>query len=63
MYVPDDYDRFAMHDAEQERELKRYPICEYCEEHITDDKAYCIEDVWYHKQCFKECFEREVIPE
>jgi hypothetical protein len=63
MNISDNYDAFVRHEAEQFRQLKRYPICEYCEEHITDERAFCIEDSWYHKNCMDECFGRDVLPE
>ena len=63
MNCPDNYDAFVLHDTEQARGLARYPVCEYCEDHITDEKAFYIEGVWYHKSCMEACFEREVIPE
>lgn len=63
MYVPDNYDQFAKHDAEQERELDRLPVCEYCEEHIQDEFGYYIEGAWYCEKCMNENFRREVVPE
>ena len=44
---PDNYDAFAMHDAEQERELRKLPVCCCCKEHIQQEKAVCIEGDWY----------------
>lgn len=58
MYVPDNYDMFEQHEAEQARQLKRLPLCDYCHEHITDTHYYefdgkkvcpdCME--YYHKK-------------
>lgn len=63
MNCPDNYDAFAQHDAEQERELDRLPVCEYCEEPIQDEYAYYIEGAWYCENCMKENFRKEVLPE
>ena len=63
MHVPDNYDAFCRHDAEQEAELARRPLCEYCEEHIQDEYAYYIEGSWFCESCMNEHFRREVVPE
>lgn len=63
MYVPDNYDQFTRHDAEQEKMLDRLPVCEYCEEPIQDEFAYYIEGTWYCTRCMIENFRKEVQPE
>lgn len=62
-YVPDNYDAFARHDAEQESELDRLPVCEYCEQPIQDEFAFYIEDTWICEKCMNKHFRREVVPE
>lgn len=46
MYIPDNYDLFARHDAEQEAQLKKLPECSECGEHIQDEEAYYINGEW-----------------
>ena len=62
-YSDDPVADFERHDAEQERELDRLPVCEYCEEPIQDEFAYYIEGSWYCTRCMNENFRREVVPE
>lgn len=61
MYVPDNYDAFVWHSAEQEREEKewrsRLPVCCECGEPIEDDDCYdfggdlyCPDCVYGHKK-------------
>lgn len=38
-------------DEEDEEWAKMRPVCEVCEEHITEEGAYCIDDCWYHREC------------
>lgn len=42
--IPDNYDLWEQHDAEQERQLAKLPVCTYCGEHIQDDYLYLIND-------------------
>lgn len=60
MYIPDNLDLFEMHDAEQERELRKLPVCCCCGEHIQQEKAVCIEDDWYceDEECEAEAWKR-----
>ena len=48
--MPDNYDLFAMHDAEQEKRLERLPVCEYCGEPIQQEKAIYYNDQWCCKE-------------
>lgn len=43
--------------AQQERELARFPVCMYCNQAITDDKACRLDEEWWHTDCFVEQFE------
>ena len=54
MRVPDNYDAFLRHDAEQEARLAKRPICGYCEEPIQDDFLYDIGGSVYCERCLKE---------
>ena len=39
-YIPDNYDIWASHEADEARQLEKYPICADCEQPITDDHFY-----------------------
>ena len=41
MYIPDNYDLFKRHDAEQQSQLDKLPVCSECGEPIQDD--FCFE--------------------
>ena len=41
MYIPDNYDLFKQHDAEQQKQLDRLPRCSECERPIQDE--FCFE--------------------
>lgn len=60
MPIPDNLDMFERHDAEQERNLAKLPVCNCCDEPITDEHAYCIEGTWYCEQCMHDYFRKEV---
>ena len=57
MCVPDNYDLFVAHEAEQERRMRRLPVCCYCEERIQQAKAVCINGDWYCNECIEELTE------
>ena len=40
MRVPDNYDMWLAHEAEQEKALAERPCCEYCGKPIQDDYYY-----------------------
>lgn len=63
MNCPDNYDAFVRHDTEQEKQVDRLPVCEYCEEPIQDDFAFYIEDTWICENCMNDHFRKEVLPE
>lgn len=50
-YIPDNYDLYVRHEAEQERILSRCPICCKCENRIVDDYAYNLDDDLNHLYC------------
>lgn len=53
MYIPDNYDRFEMHMAEQERELDKLPECSECGEKIQTDECYEFNDELICPDCLK----------
>ena len=59
MYIPDNYDLFARHDAEQETQLEKLPECSECGEHIQDEEAYYINGEWICERCM-DSYKREV---
>lgn len=61
-YIPDAYDKWSRHDAEQERRIAQLPECEDCGEHIQDEEAYYINGGWICESCM-DCYRREVLPD
>jgi len=59
-YIPDNYDLWARHDAEQEAQLERLPECSECGHKIQDEYAYYINGEWIHEKCMKENYRKEV---
>lgn len=45
---------FHSYDAEQEKQLKRLPKCEWCNEHIQDDYYYEIADIVICEECLND---------
>lgn len=50
-----DAERYA---DEQERWLKKLPICCKCKERIQDDSCYVINDEVYHEKCADKLFRK-----
>lgn len=42
-YIPDAYEQWEKHDAEQERWLQSRPVCCECGEHIQDEDLFDID--------------------
>ena len=57
MYVQDNYDRYELHEAEQERFLRRLPVCSVCGEHMQQAKAIRFKGQWYCNTCEDEALE------
>ena len=53
-YVPDMYDAFCWHEAEQERELAKRQVCDCCGEPITEDYCYKIVRGYICQRCLEE---------
>lgn len=56
--IPDNYDFFRMHEAEQESKLGGRPLCECCEEPIQDEFYYDIGGEIYCEDCMVSCFRK-----
>lgn len=54
MYVPDNYDLFVAHDAEQARMLERLPVCDDCLEPIQDEYYYVFSGRKICQHCMEE---------
>ena len=57
--MPDNYDLFAMHDAEMEAALEALPVCSVCDEHIQDEYCYEINGDLICEHCMIEYFRKE----
>lgn len=55
-YIPDYTDLHAEYEREQERRLAMYPRCSSCNETITDDVYYVINDRIYCEDCLNDQF-------
>ena len=47
----DNYSMWEQHDMEQERQLEKLPICEYCSQPIQEEHLWDIEGTLYHDKC------------
>ena len=50
-YSDDPIADFCRHDAEQNMWLSKRPICADCDQHIQDERAYHINDVFLCEDC------------
>lgn len=57
MYIPDNYDAYRQHEAEQERAyqewLDKLPICSGCDKPIKDDHCYEIGGELFCEKCIE----------
>lgn len=58
MRIPDYNDLHALHEAEQERQLRRYPKCSHCKEPITDDFLFNINGDLFCEKCAHDNFRK-----
>jgi hypothetical protein len=58
-YIPDYNDLYAAHERRQERALRKYPICDCCDERITDEYLYKICGVFVCEECLKEEYRKK----
>lgn len=56
----DNYERWAMQDAELEAELEARPKCSECEEHIQDDYCYEINGEVICEHCLNAYYRKSV---
>nr|DAG37521.1 MAG TPA: Four and a half LIM, LIM domain, PROTEIN BINDING [Caudoviricetes sp.] len=54
--VPDNYDFFQQHEAEQDAKLEKCPVCSCCGDPIQDEYRYVIGDESYCEDCMIACF-------
>lgn len=57
--IPDSYDLWARHDAEQERALTLLPQCVCCGEPIQEDHCFDINGELYCETCLEDTFRRD----
>ena len=60
MYIPDNYDAFEAHDAEQQEKYDKLPECSHCLEKITDDYAYIIDEECVCEDCLKTHYRKPI---
>lgn len=53
-YIPDNYDAFCQHEAEQQAKLDKLPICCECGERIQTEDCYVFDDDIYCLDCMEE---------
>lgn len=56
--IPDALELWERHDAEQEAELKKLPVCDYCRKPIQDDYLFDIEGDIICEGCMKQHFRK-----
>lgn len=57
-YVPDNYDMYVRHEAEEVREMERLPVCADCDQPITDDHLYDINGSYICPNCMESGYRR-----
>lgn len=57
--IPDNYDQWLSHEAEQEKRLARYPVCENCGHPIQDEHLYLINDEFICTECLIRDFRKD----
>ncbi len=55
----DNYALWEMHEAEQERQLSKLPVCSCCDEHIQDEYFYQINDENICVHCLNEYYRKD----
>ena len=53
-YIPDAYDQFVRHEAEQQAQLDKLPKCYECGEAIQDEHCYEINGEYICNHCMEE---------
>lgn len=57
--LPDNYDLWSLHDAEQQKQLAKLPVCCMCGEPIQDEYYYLINDDILCQECLENNFRKE----
>ena len=60
MYIPDNYDLFKQHDAQQQAELDKLPVCSECGEPIQSETCYEIDGGLVCEDCLENNHKRWV---
>ena len=58
MYVPDNYDAYSYHEAQQEAMLAKCPVCDSCGESIQDDYLYDVNGDVFCESCMNDLFRK-----
>ena len=57
MNIPDNYDRWELHDEEQQKWLNKRPLCSECQEPIQEDYCYEIGSKLLCKDCMRDSYQ------
>lgn len=57
--IPDYTELHAMHERRRERALRKYPICNHCDQRITEEYLYEIDGVLICEPCLLEDFRKK----
>lgn len=60
MSAPDVYDMWLAHDARQQKQLEQLPECYHCGYPIQQEKAICIDDLWYCNDCLETHYTKNI---
>ncbi len=60
MSIPDNYDMWLTHEAEQEKLLERLPVCRCCGERIQNKYYFYIEGNILCEDCMNDKYRRSV---
>ena len=60
IFTDDPISDFERHDAEQQAQLDKLPLCEYCGEHIQSDYYFEIEGVIICEDCLNDNFRKDI---
>lgn len=58
-YCPDNYDLYTAHEARQQRELERLPVCSECDNPIQTEKFFLINDEFICPQCLIDNYRKD----
>ena len=59
MYVPENYDFYRIHEAQQQKQLERCPRCENCGENIQDEYLYDVDGAVFCEECMKDLYRKD----